>query len=353
MVYPRAALLALAAMAGAMLPSSAQSVISTHSGTLYFFEGAVFIGEQQVEQKFAQFPDIGEGRQLWTKDGRAEVLLTPGVFLRVNKNSAIRLDSNQLSNTRVALLDGSAILEVREIAPNTTVTLTYKNWQLQGAQRGVYRIDTNPAQLRVYSGEIKVCAAGSQDGVTVRDGEELPFAPVLVTEQTPSAPPDDFKNWAMGRSMAIASDNATAAGIIDDPGQMSADASDPSAGGFTYFPMTGVPSLGVGAPYGVSFWSPYQPPLAALYPYPSSIYAYPVYGYGLPSPYLGIGAHPFLPGRSYYPPRVGTGTTGIGMGGTHLGGVNSYRPYVPSYTYRSLGVGHTGGIAPVHGIGHR
>ncbi|HTR36589.1 MAG TPA: FecR domain-containing protein [Bryobacteraceae bacterium] len=350
MVYPRVALLALAALVFALqFPASAQTVISTHSGTLYFFEGAVFIGEQQVEQKFGQFPDIGQGHQLWTKDGRAEVLLTPGVFLRVNKNSAIRLDSDQLSDTRVAVLDGSAILEVREIDANTSVTLTYKNWQLRGAQRGVYRVDSNPAQVRVYRGEIQVCAAGAKDGVTVRDGEELPFAPVLVAEQAPPAAPDDFKTWAMSRSMAIASDNATAAGILDDPGQIDADGL--ATGGFSYFPLTGVPSLGVGNPYGVSFWSPYQPALGSIYSYPS-IWANPVYGYGVRAPYLGIGSRSFLPGRTTFPSRIGGAGTGIGM---HPGGVNTYRPYAPSFIYRPPA---SPGISPVHppvvrGIGHR
>jgi len=349
MVYPRAALIALAALAFAgRFPASAQSVISTHSGTLYFFEGAVFIGDEPVEQKFGKFADIGEGRELRTKDGRAEILLTPGVFLRIKENSAIRLVSNKLADTRVALLDGSAILEVKEIAPNTKVTLSYKNWQMEDAQRGVYRIDTEPAQLEVYRGEVRVCAEGSKDGVTARDGEMLPFAPVLVAERAASLPGDDFKNWAMGRSMAIASDNVTAAGIIDDPSLINpADPSSLAIGGYSYFPLTGIPSLGVsGSPYGASLW-----------PYPSAYGSmYSPYGiYGYPMPAWGIGSRYYLPGgHSYFPPRVGT-TVGSTIGGYHPGvgihpggGVTTYRPPM---VHPSVGATH--GTAIHVGGGHR
>jgi hypothetical protein len=84
--------------------ASGHSVVSTHSGLVYFFEGSVFIGDQQLEQKFARFPNVGEGNELRTERGRAEVLLTPGVVLRLDENSAIRMLSDKLSNTLVELL---------------------------------------------------------------------------------------------------------------------------------------------------------------------------------------------------------------------------------------------------------
>lgn len=74
MVAPRIVALALAAGFSA----SAQSVVSTHSGLVYFFVGSAFLGNEPLEQKFGRFPDIGEGGELRTTAGRAEVLLTPG-----------------------------------------------------------------------------------------------------------------------------------------------------------------------------------------------------------------------------------------------------------------------------------
>jgi len=62
---------------------------------VYFFVGSAFLGDEPLEQKFGRFPDIGEGRVLRTALGRAEVLLTPGVFLRLDESSSIRLLSSR------------------------------------------------------------------------------------------------------------------------------------------------------------------------------------------------------------------------------------------------------------------
>src|ERR1700691_1875481 len=92
------------------LPALAQSVISAHSGLIHFADGSVFLDDQRVEQKTGKFDQMKNGSELRTEEGRAEVLLTPGTFLRVGANSAVRMISNDLDNTRVELLNGSAVL---------------------------------------------------------------------------------------------------------------------------------------------------------------------------------------------------------------------------------------------------
>ena len=277
-------------------PASAQSVVSTHSGVVYFFEGSVFLGDQPLEQKFGRFPDMGAGGQLRTEKGRAEVLLTPGVVLRVDENSAIRMVSDKLSDTRIELLGGSAILESNEAPADTSVELSYKNWQVRVPSHGVYRIDADPAQVRVYKGEVEVSAGGQTETTRVRDGEVLPLAAVLVTERSTAGDGDAFKSWAVGRSDAIAADNAIAAEIVDDPNQIEASGLD---GGFSYFPLTGVPSLGITNPYGLSFWSPYQSTLSSIY--------FPAYRYrwGYPGWPSGIR---FFPRPVGMPSGIGTST---------------------------------------------
>jgi hypothetical protein len=254
-------LAALALAAG--FPASGQSVVSTHSGVIYFFVGSAFLGDERLEQKFGRFPDMGEGRELHTTLGRAEVLLTPGVFLRIDENSSIRMLSSRFSDTRVELLGGSAILEVTETVPDTAVKLIYKNWQMRVPQKGAYRIDTEPPQVRSYQGEVEVAADGRTETVTVREGEVLPLAAVLVAEPPTTFGNDDFKHWGISRSQAISADNTIAAGIVDDPSQT--DNSGLASGGFSYFPFNGIPSPDIGTPYGLSFWSPYQSTWSSIY----------------------------------------------------------------------------------------
>jgi hypothetical protein len=276
----------------------AQSVVSTHSGVVHFFEGTVFVGDQQLEQKFGRFPEIGQGHELRTEHGRAEVLLTPGVILRLDENTAIRLVSSRLSDTRVELVQGSAILESNEAAAETSVTLVHRNWQVRVPQQGVYRIDAEPARVQVYKGDAEVAVEGQPEPTLVRDGEVLPLAAVLVTERSAPTSGDEFKGWAMSRSDAIAADNAIAADIVDDPNKI--DAAGLDAGAFSYFPATGIPSMGITNPYGLSFWSPYQSTLSSIY-YPPYLYRRANLGWTL-------GAR-FFPRPNGFPFRVGTGTS--------------------------------------------
>jgi FecR protein len=322
MVYPRIVVFSLFVLAvAAPFPASAQSVVSTHSGVLYFFDGSVFIGNERLEQRFGKFPDIGEGRDLRTEHGRAEVLLTPGVFLRLDENSSIRMLSNKLSDTRVELLSGSAIVESGQAAPDTAVKLIYKDWQVWVPEHGVYRIDSEPAQVQVYKGEVKVSKTGdpAKLAVNVKEDEEVPLAAVLAPDPSVTVG-DTFKNWAMSRSQAISADNAVAADITDDPTQT--DVAGLTLGGFTYFPMTSYPALGVNTPYGLSFWSPYQTTLMS-----SCLQPYGMYG-----PYPG-----WPSGVCSYPTTaIFTAWPGTGL---RLGGIG--------------GIGSIGGIGRIGGIGLR
>jgi hypothetical protein len=310
MTCARAAASFLAVLAVAF-PAAGQSVISTHSGVVYFFEGSVSIGDQPLEQKFGKFPDIGAGRELRTEQGRAEVLLTPGVFLRMSENSRIRMISITLSDTRVELLNGSAVVETKEVAADTSALVIYKGWKVRVPRRGIYRIDAEPAQLQVYKGDAEVLADGRTEAVAVKEGEVLPLAPVLVTEQTTPKLNDDFDHWAMTRSQAIYADNATAAQIIDDPNAI--DSSGLAMGGLSYFPMTGIPSLGLINPYGLSFWSPFQPMLYSLYlpgyaagwAYPSGLRLFQLYP---PNPRQGLYPSTLFP---TYPLRNGVRPGGL------------------------------------------
>ena len=273
----------------AMLPLFAlllagQTVRSTRSGLVYFFDGYVFVGDEQLQQKFGRFPEIGEGRVLRTELGRAEVLLTPGVFLRVDENSAVRLLSDSLSDTRVELLRGSAIIEVSHEAAKAPDTLIYKSWQVRLPQDSIARIDSDPAQLRTYSGTAEVTTEGAS---ATRAGAARcsRWRPCWSPTRAATPVEDSFNLWAMNRSSVVREDNTIGAGITDDPDQI--DTSGVAQDSFSYFPATGIPSLGISYPYGLSFWSPCQTwmmnPYLSTYPYGLIYSRFPVGAFRYPS----------------------------------------------------------------------
>src|SRR5579875_1890658 len=108
---PLQLVLACAAAFLAASQSFGQAVISARSGVVHYLEGSVYLDNQPLDHKFASFPSIKEGSSLRTDHGRAEVLLTPGVFLRMDEDSTIRMRSTSLSDTQVDFLQGALIID--------------------------------------------------------------------------------------------------------------------------------------------------------------------------------------------------------------------------------------------------
>src|SRR5580658_7660059 len=127
---------------------SAQSVTSAHSGTLHYFEGDVSIDGAAVQAKVARFSEIKEQSVLSTGLGRAEVLLTPGVFLRMGENSAIKMLDNRLISTRVEIMSGNAIVESDDpqlSIKDSPVSMIYKDYEIRMVKHGLVEIGTAPA----------------------------------------------------------------------------------------------------------------------------------------------------------------------------------------------------------------
>src|ERR1700728_453059 len=142
-------ILALAGSVGAW----GQSAISAHSGMIHYVDGTVLLEGQPVEQKFGEFPEVKNDQVLQTQEGRAEVLLTPGVFLRVAENSSFKMLSNRLSDTALEVLAGSTLIEVDELLKDNSITVRYKDATISLSKRGLYRIDAEASRLRVYDGD--------------------------------------------------------------------------------------------------------------------------------------------------------------------------------------------------------
>jgi hypothetical protein len=246
---------------------------------------------QALEARLGKFAVIPEGAQLRTAKGRAEVLLTPGVLLRVGDDSAIRMIASALPDTRVELVAGSAILDSLEPGPGTSVTLVYKGWNIRQPQKGVYRIDSNPPRLHVREGEVEVAAAGGGTPVTIGPGMDLPLAAVLAPDPSSGEAHDTLSEWSAGRAESISADNAIAANI-QDPATMSGPGS--LADSFTYFPMLGLPTFG----------SAFSGTGGSLDPYASSVY-------GLSNPYQ-VGFYSiYLPGYTRRPLLLGLPSVGL------------------------------------------
>ena len=289
------------------LPVLAQSVISAHSGLVHFSEGAVFLDDQRMEQKTGKFDQMNNGSELRTEEGRAEVLLTPGTFLRVGANSAIRMVSNQLDDTRVELLRGSAMLDQgTDALANTSVAVLYNLVEVRIQKPGQYRFDSEPPQLKVEHGDAAVSAGGKT--IEAESGTVVPFDGKLVARRVLNDAPlksrDDLDTWSASRDTSVAQNNQEAAAASDLSGVIDGWQNNPDAV---------LQSLGI---------PPYIPGMSSMVPPPS--YG-SLYGYGL--------SNPSLYGSSIYGAGIyGTGIYGPGLYGSGLYG-SMYAPITPLFVY--------------------
>src|SRR5205085_8396743 len=180
----------IVALTGAMLvlgsiPAAGQPVISAKSGLVAYADGQVFLGDRQVEPSLTTFPEVKESMVLRTSQGRAEVLLTPGVFLRLGENSSFRMITNRLIDTRLELLSGSAVVEADEVAKDTNVTIVAHQAAVLIAKHGLYRFDMEPARVKVFEGAVSVTTGGQTTpvGAARKRQRENPTAPAPKVHQ--------------------------------------------------------------------------------------------------------------------------------------------------------------------------
>jgi hypothetical protein len=199
--------------------ASAQSVISARSGLVNFLEGVVFLDGQPLMPRSGAFARMHDGSALTTEEGRAEVLLTPDTYIRIGEHSGIRMVSNDISNTQVELLSGSAILDSAKAAGGDLVRVTFRDASIHFLKPGHYRMDAEPPQLRVDDGEAEV----KRDGKTTQleASQLLPLDGASVVKRFTKGSDGLLDLWSAERGDLIASRMLSASAISDpllDPG---------------------------------------------------------------------------------------------------------------------------------------
>ena len=188
------------------LPASGQLVISAKSGLINHVEGLVLLSGEPVVRKPGGRVAMKEGSELHAEDGRAEVLLNPGLFLRIGENSTVRMLSNDLTDTRIEFVSGAAIIGPgRRVNAGenwaSAVSIVYGETIVHLRKNGAYRFDGEPAQLRVYTGEAIVAR-----GETI----QMACAGEIIALGNPG-PPEEFDVkavdalglWSKRRAMYI------------------------------------------------------------------------------------------------------------------------------------------------------
>ena len=293
-------------------------------GTLNYVEGQASVADQSLNAKQIGSVELQPGQKLDTDNGKAEVLLTPGVFLRVGQNSAAQLVSSSLTNTVARLDKGQALVEVAEIHEDNLLRIASSGATTQLMKEGLYGFDADNGAVRVFKGEALV-----QDGdqsVQVKGGRELDLnaggklKPRKFDKD--SYEQSDLYRFSNLRSQYLAEANADAARsyYAGGPGWYGPGWYwDPFFTSYTWIPGNGI----LYSPFGWGFYSP------------AFVYAAPIYYRGY-YPYRYGYYHPHVTGpRGVQHPPVPRGAGPRPMTGFH--------PAAPTGHFGAVGGGFHGG----------
>jgi len=95
--------LLLAAVLSLPVFGSSMGANAAVPGSLNYVEGQVSMGTKALDSKSIGTAELQTGQSLTTEKGKAEVLLTPGVFLRVGGNQRRRRHSQVVEDGLVRL----------------------------------------------------------------------------------------------------------------------------------------------------------------------------------------------------------------------------------------------------------
>lgn len=142
------------------------------TGTVNYVEGQVSLDNRPLGPGDSVV--VQPGQVFATGNGYAEVLLTPGAFLRVGHDSQVRLITSGLADTQAQLDRGTAIVEVDQLIKGTNLTVVINGATAQIEKKGLYDFDADQQALKVLDGKAKVIeGAGSK---TVGKDEQVLLA---------------------------------------------------------------------------------------------------------------------------------------------------------------------------------
>jgi hypothetical protein len=178
-------------------------IISAKAGGVNYVEGSVNVIRAAGKSGLLLKRDTLEvGDKVSTSDnGRAEILLNPGSYLRLAENSVFEFKTTALEDLQLQLDRGSAILEVYA-ADDFKVSVNSPKEKFDLIQTGVYRIDIaadGKGRIEVWKGKAEVgdsVLKGGKVGVT-SEGQ-------VAVAKFDRDDRDEFETWSKLRAKELA-----------------------------------------------------------------------------------------------------------------------------------------------------
>lgn len=140
-------------------------------------------------------------------DGRVEMLLNPGSYLRIGENSEFELTDNSLENLEVRLLRGTAIIEATGAdETELAINITTPHAKMIIIRRGLYRVNVKPGdttELFVKKGRVMLADSHTK----VKEGNKVVFSSTAFSVakiEKSEKQKDIFDTWSQDRAHTVA-----------------------------------------------------------------------------------------------------------------------------------------------------
>jgi hypothetical protein len=198
------------------VPASA-STTDTNSalpGTLNYVEGNAQFEGTPLNAKSVGQNALEIGQTLSTQEGKAELLLTPGVYLRLGNNSSVKMVDNSLTDTALQVMSGHVMVDVTDLYKQNDIRIQEGNANARLLKNGLYDFDLKDNHIRVFSGKTVVDEGDRH--VTIKGNHEITLAENAPRKAKPFEKKEfesgDLYRWNTLRSTYIAEANAPANG---------------------------------------------------------------------------------------------------------------------------------------------
>jgi len=234
-------------------------------GTVNYLEGQVTLNGEPLPESAAGQAAVQTNQVLDTAQGMVELLLTPGVVLRVGSSSELRMVAPDAPNIAFELVKGGAILEVDQSFKGVTFSVLMDGATVNIAKPGLYFLGADQPGIGVLAGEAAVYQGSAHLTLKKGHGVFLLAGPRLKSQNLDmyAMENEPLYVWSNMRSAYLAQANIQAAQAILAGGGLY-DAGwywDAFFDCYAFLPISGIQY----SPFG---WGFSAPGVVAKVPYP-------------------------------------------------------------------------------------
>ena len=184
-------------------------VISAKAGGVNYVEGKVAVVKNSRSGYLVKGDRLEVGEKVSTgANGKAEILLNPGSYVRLGENAVFEFVSTSLDDVKIKLGSGSAIFEV--FADNEfRVAIATPKANFYAVKSGVYRVDVlqdGSGRISVWKGKAQI---GEDTEAVVKGGKAAVVKNnEVAVEKFDRDDKDSLESWSKERAKLLAKINA-------------------------------------------------------------------------------------------------------------------------------------------------